>query len=48
MPLAVICGADRGTEVELFEHQNRAWLAAFLELLHDISSHERPDASSRG
>jgi hypothetical protein len=38
--LAVICGADNGTEVEFFGHQKQAWLATFLELPHGIPSHD--------
>ncbi len=38
--LAVICGADRGTEVELFGRQKQAWLATFLTLPHGIPSHD--------
>ncbi len=38
--LAVICGADRGTEVELFGRQKQAWLETFLALPHGIPSHD--------
>ena len=38
--LAVICGADNGTEVEFFGHQKQAWLETFLELPHGIPSHD--------
>ncbi len=37
--LAVICGADNGTEVEFFGHQ-KPWLETFLELPHGIPSHD--------
>ncbi|MCY4519727.1 MAG: ISAs1 family transposase, partial [Caldilineaceae bacterium] len=39
--LAVICGADNGTEVEFFGHQKQAWLETFLELPHGIPSHDQ-------
>ena len=38
--LAVICGADNGTEVEFFGHQKQAWLETFLELPHGVPSHD--------
>ena len=38
--LAVICGADNGTEVEFFGHQKQAWLETVLELPHGIPSHD--------
>ena len=38
--LAVICGADSWTEVELFGRQKQAWLETFLELPHGIPSHD--------
>ena len=37
--LAVICGADNGTEIEFFGLQKQAWLETFLDLLHGIPSH---------
>ncbi|MCY4520861.1 MAG: transposase family protein [Caldilineaceae bacterium] len=37
--LAVICGADNGTEVEFFGHQKQAWLETFLALPHGMPSH---------
>ena len=37
--LAVICGADSWTEVELLGRQKQAWLETFLELPHGIPSH---------
>ncbi|MCE2468506.1 MAG: ISAs1 family transposase [Caldilineaceae bacterium] len=39
--LAVICGADNGTEVEFFGHQKQAWLETFLELPHGVPSHDQ-------
>ena len=39
-PLAVICGADSGTEVEFFGLQKRTWLETFLALPHGIPSHD--------
>ena len=38
--LAVIGGADRGTEVELFGHPKQVWLETFLALPHGIPSHD--------
>ena len=38
--LAVICGADSWTEVELFGCQKQAWLTTFLALPHGIPSHD--------
>ena len=38
--LAVICGADSWTEVELFGRQKQNWLETFLELPHGIPSHD--------
>ena len=38
--LAVICGADSWTEVELFGRQKQAWLETFLDLPHGIPSHD--------
>ena len=38
--LAVICGADSWTEVELFGRQKQAWLETFLALPHGIPSHD--------
>ena len=38
--LAVICGADNGTEVEFFGHQKQAWLETFRELPHGMPSHD--------
>ena len=38
--LAVICGADRGTGVELFGPWKQAWLVTFLALSHGIPSHD--------
>ena len=38
--LAVICGADSWTEVELFGRQKQAWLTTFLALPHGIPSHD--------
>ncbi len=38
--LAVICGADSWTDVELFGRSKHAWLATFLALPHGIPSHD--------
>lgn len=38
--LAVICGADCGTEVEFFGRQKQAWLKTCLELPHDGALHD--------
>lgn len=38
--LAVICGADNGTEVEFFGLQKQIWLETFLDLPHGIPSHD--------
>ena len=38
--LAVICGADSWTEVELFGRQKQVWLETFLALPHGIPSHD--------
>ena len=38
--LAVLCGAGRGTEVELFGHQKQAWPTTFLALPHGIPLHD--------
>ena len=38
--LAVICGADSWTEVELFGRQKQAWPTTFLALPHGIPSHD--------
>ncbi len=39
-PLAVICGADSWSEVELFGRQKQAWRETFPELPHGIPSHD--------
>lgn len=36
----VICGAETGTDVELFGNERLAWLRQFLELKHGIPSHD--------
>ena len=38
--MAVICGAEGWTEVALFGHSKREWLATFLELPGGIPSHD--------
>ncbi len=38
--LAVICGADSWTDVELFGRSQHDWLATFLALPHGIPSHD--------
>jgi predicted transposase YbfD/YdcC len=38
--LAVLCGADDWTEVELFGRSKQEWLKTFLELPHGIPSHD--------
>ena len=38
--LAVICGADGWSDVELFGRSKRKWLKTFLELPHGIPSHD--------
>ena len=38
--LAVICGADSWTDVELFGRSKHDWLATFLALPHGIPSHD--------
>lgn len=38
--LAVLCGADDWTEVELFGKSKRDWLESFLDLPHGIPSHD--------
>lgn len=38
--LAVICGADSWTDVELFGRSKHDWLFTFLDLPHDILSHD--------
>lgn len=38
--LAVICGADEWTEIELFGQSKLDWLRAFLQLPHGIPSHD--------
>lgn len=38
--LAVLCGADDWTEVELFGRSKRAWLETFLDLPQGIPSHD--------
>jgi len=38
--LAVICGADKWTEVASFGHQKQAWLETFLELPHGVPLHD--------
>jgi len=38
--LAVICGADEWTEIELFGRSKLDWLRTFLELPHGIPSHD--------
>ena len=38
--LAVVCGADSWTDVELFGRNQQAWLATFLALLPGIPSHD--------
>ncbi len=38
--LAVICGADGWSDVELFGNSKRKWLQTFLELPHGIPSHD--------
>ena len=38
--LAVVCGADSWTDVELFGRSQQAWLATFLALPHGIPSHD--------
>ncbi len=38
--LAIICGADNGTEVEFFGLQKQAWRETFLDLPHGIPSHD--------
>lgn len=37
---AVICGADSWTDVELFGSSKHDWLSTFLDLPHDIPSHD--------
>ena len=37
--LAVLCGAGRGTEVELLGRQKQAWPTTFLALPHGILLH---------
>jgi predicted transposase YbfD/YdcC len=41
--MAVICGADGWTEVELFGDSKKKWLATFLELPGGIPSHDTFD-----
>lgn len=38
--LAVLCGADDWTDVELFGKSRKDWLQGFLELPHGIPSHD--------
>jgi predicted transposase YbfD/YdcC len=38
--LAVICGADDWTDIELFGKVRQAWLREFLQLPHGIPSHD--------
>jgi len=38
--LAVICGADEWTEIELFGQSKLGWLRTFLRLPHGIPSHD--------
>ena len=38
--LAVICGADSWTDVELFGRSKHDWLSTFLALPHGIPSHD--------
>jgi len=38
--LAVVCGADDWTEVELFGRSKQGWLETFLDLPHGIPSHD--------
>jgi len=38
--LAVICGADEWTEIELFDQSKLDWLRTFLKLPHGIPSHD--------
>ena len=38
--LAVICGTDSFMDIALFGQFNEAWLRTFLELLHEIPSHD--------
>jgi len=38
--LAVICGADGWTDIELFGKSKNEWLQTFLELPHGIPSHD--------
>jgi len=38
--LAVICGADEWTEIELFGQSKLDWLRTFLQLPHGIPSHD--------
>ena len=37
--LSVIGGADRGTQVKLFDRRKQAWLATFLDLRHGMPLH---------
>jgi hypothetical protein len=38
--LAVICGADGWSDVELFGRSKKKWLQTFLELPHGVPSHD--------
>ncbi len=38
--LAVACGADDWTDLEVFGKKRRQWLGTFLELPHRIPSHD--------
>ncbi|MDR1000639.1 MAG: transposase family protein, partial [Clostridiales bacterium] len=38
--LAIICGMESFTEMELFGHERLQWLRTFLKLEHGIPSHD--------
>ena len=38
--LAILCGAEYFTEMELFGREKKAWLRKFLKLEHGIPSHD--------
>ena len=38
--LAILCGYDEYTEMELFGEMKEGWLRGFLELPHGIPSHD--------